>query len=522
MMTICGRSGHSKSIHIWSPWKGGIRMKYNALGRVLQGVIAVLTFAAVAKADSPVDIGSRREIFVDRHLIGRLDGTRQQLHSPQSAGKVMAFDCPWEGPHSAYVSVIRSEDKYQLYYRGAPKFGPDGNTNEVTCYAESSDGIHWTKPELDLFDVMGSKKNNVILANDAPFSHNLSPFLDTRPGVPADEKYKALAGVDSKSGLVAFVSSDGIRWRKWRTEPVFNHQDAHVFDSQNVAFWSESEQCYVLYYRVFVNNIRTVARTTSKDFVNWSRQTLMTYSTAAPTEKEQLYTNQTEPYFRAPHIYVALAARFMPGRVALTPEQLKHMGVAEGNWLGDDCSDAVLMSTRGGTVYDRTFPHALVRPGNDKLSWLSRSNYPARGVVQTGPEEMSMYVQRHEGLPSHYLERLTFRLDGFSSVSASHERGEMTTKPLRFTGGTLVVNYSTSAAGGIRVEIQDEAGEPIKGYSLSDCTELIGDEIDRTVDWAGKRSVIELAGETVRLRFQVKEADLYSIHFKAPETDAAP
>ena len=123
---------------------------------------------------------------------------------------------------------------------------------EVTRYCESRDGVHWTKPKLGLHEMDGSKENNVIL-HESPFCHNFSPLLDTRAGVPAGERFKALAGT-VKSSLFAFVSGDGIHWRKLRPEPVIPSRAAfpfiHLFDSQNVAFWSESEASYICYFRV--------------------------------------------------------------------------------------------------------------------------------------------------------------------------------------------------------------------------------------------------------------------------------
>ena len=79
--------------------------------------------------------------------------------------------------------------------RGKPELTPTGGKNEVTCYAESSDGVHWKRPELGLFEVHGSRNNNVILDSSfSPIPTDFSPFLDTRPGVAASEKYKALGG----------------------------------------------------------------------------------------------------------------------------------------------------------------------------------------------------------------------------------------------------------------------------------------------------------------------------------------
>ena len=127
---------------------------------------------------------------------------------------------------------------------------------------------------------------------------------------------------------------------------------------------------------------------------------------------------------------------------------------------------------------------------------------------------MSLYVQRNYGQRQSYLERLTLRLDGFASVNAPYQGGEMITRPFRFTGNRLEINYSTSAAGGIRVEVQDAGGAPIPGFSLADCPEIVGDEIERIVRWKGSENLSALGGKTIRLRFVMKDADLYALRFQ--------
>ena len=127
---------------------------------------------------------------------------------------------------------------------------------------------------------------------------------------------------------------------------------------------------------------------------------------------------------------------------------------------------------------------------------------------------MSLYVNRDYGQRNAYLERMTLRLDGFSSLNAPYAGGEMTTKPFTFAGDELEINYATSAGGSIRVELQDEAGLPILGYAAADCNELIGDEIERVVAWQGRSAVGSLAGNTVRLRYVMKDADVYSFRFR--------
>jgi len=468
-----------------------------------------LAAAPMTAWTAPIEIGAQRELFVDDYLIESMEGVSLRMHAPVECETVLRFDAPWEGRYCGYVTVIDDGGTYRMYYRGLPRAKADGSNLEVTCYAESDDGIAWRKPELGLFEVEGSTANNVILAGAAPLSHNFAPFLDTRPGVDPDARFKALAGT-KKSGLIAFASGDGIRWRKLQEAPVLTDG---AFDSQNVASWSETEQQYVSYYRTWsegdFGGFRWVSRSTSPDFLNWTDGVEMNKGDAP---WEHIYTNQTLPYFRAPQVYVAMAARFMPGRRVVTAEEAAELGV-EAQYSGD-CSDVVLMTSRGGTRYNRTFLSAFVRPGIGLENWTSRTNYPARGILPTGDRELSVYVQHNYGQPTGHLARYTIRPDGFASAYAPYAGGELVTKPIAFTGSDLFLNFATSAAGSVRVAVLDAEGNDLEGFTLADCPELIGNFLDRRVPWRGGRSIEELAGTPVRLRFVLKDADLYALQFR--------
>jgi len=109
------------------------------------------------------------------------------------------------------------------------------------------------------------------------------------------------------------------------------------------------------------------------------------------------------------------------------------------------------------------------------------------------------------------------RLDGFISVSAGYEQGEFITKPLKFSGDRLELNYSTAGAGRIRVEIQDDRGAAIDGFTLDECPVIHGDHISRFVKWNDSTSVSKLSGQTVRLRFVMNEADIFALRFTDDE-----
>jgi hypothetical protein len=233
--------------------------------------------------------------------------------------------------------------------------------------------------------------------------------------------------------------------------------------------------------------------------------------TFGDTPPEHLYTNQTTPYFRAPHIYIALPMRFFPGRKVLTPEQAKSLGVDPG--YSGDCADCVFMTSRGAARYDRTFMEGFIRPGTDLGNWASRAGMAACGVIPTGPAEISLYKQANYAQPTAHLLRYILRTDGFASVRAPYRGGELLTRPLKFTGHTLRINFSTSAAGSVRIEIQDESNRAAPGFALTDCEEIVGDSIARTVAWKGSSEVSRLAGKPVRLRFVMKDADVFAVQF---------
>jgi len=137
------------------------------ISRLLCVVAALLPAAVASPPATPIDIGSRRELFVDRFLIEHLNGLELRLQAPVPAGVALRLDQPWEGIVSTYVTVIRDGSRFLMYYRGRPSpRGADGapESREVACYAESADGIHWTRPNLGLHEVAGTRENNVILA----------------------------------------------------------------------------------------------------------------------------------------------------------------------------------------------------------------------------------------------------------------------------------------------------------------------------------------------------------------------
>lgn len=445
-------------------------------------------------AAEPLNIGSRWELFVDEYLVAKKSGVALKLAEPVRREVVLTTDQPWEGQTCAYFSAIQDGSKVRLYYRGSAG-GSDHSEDQVTCMVESDDGIHFTRPKLGLIEAGGTKDNNVIWRGVE--SHNFAPFLDSNPNVKPEERYKALGGVKqpgknwaqgaTPGGLYAFTSPDGIHWKKMKPEPVITKG---AFDSQNLAFWDATRSRYMSFSRIFSNKVRAIQSMTSNDFLAWGDGVPHSYAEGVPAE--HFYTSATVACPTAPHLFLSFPKRFATSR-----EKVKgHVG-------GKGVSDAVFMSSRDGTHWDRPFLEAWVRPGPDIDNWTERSNMTACGIYESSDKEWSLYISEHYRHPDHRIRRLSVRKQGFASMHADAKGGEFTTKPITFTGTKLLLNSSTSAVGFIKIEALDEAGKVV-----AKSAEIFGDEFEANV-----LDVSKLTGKPITLRVQMKDADVYALRF---------
>ncbi len=460
-----------------------------SIGWFLAGLILT---AGVASAESPLELGDRREPFVDSWFIGELNGdAEQRLHHPTPRGVVLRTDRPWEGNTSAYFTIFRDDERYRMYYRGS------GNgSREVVCYAVSDDGIHWRKPTLELVEFDGSKQNNIIHdgRGEHNYGHNFTPFKDGNPDAETGARYKAVA---STHGMFAFTSPDGVDWQQLRDEPIIPSSQG-AFDSQNLVFWDAAWDEYRAYWRDFRDGRRAIRTASSEDFINWTEPEWLRYQ--PDTAKRHLYTNQVMPHPRAPHIVIGFPSRYLGNRGSLV--------------------EGLFMSSRDRITFHR-WEEAFIRPGPNRDKWQNRSNYIWWGLVETEtkpegtPAVWSLYANEgyYKGNDSS-IRRYTIRKDGFVSIQASMEGGQFISRPFTFAGDTLTLNVATSAAGAVRVEFQTPDGRPIEDRTLSDCDLIYGDSLNRTVKWNGESNVGHLAGRPVQLRIKLKDADLYSLRFQ--------
>ncbi len=481
------------------------------------------------------EIGSRRELFVDDWLIDRLEGAlRLVLHQALPQEAILETDHPWEGCMSNFNTVISCFPRHRLYYRGWNVRVENSRKLEETrpptiCLAESVDGLRWERIPTRLFEYGGSRENNIVwmgAGEDRWGMHGFSPFIDRNPDCSSDARWKAVgAGWNHPGkGLFLMTSSDGIQWSLASDRPFLA---SYAHDSHNTVQWSPQEGCYRAYFRDRMEHegkkLRLIMTATSADMKEWSEIQPLTYDTEA--RPDHLYTNNIFPYPRAPHLWVGFPARYIerpwtPSMDALPEPEHRRLRADVSLRYGTALTDTVFMSSRDGCHF-RRWNEAFVRPGlREKGSWTYGDAYLAWGLLETpsaipgGGIELSFYGTEHYWRGEKtILRRYSLRLDGFVSLQAPLSGGVCLTRPLLFSGERLSINFSASAAGGIRVGMEDPRGTPIPGFGLGDCWECLGDSVDYTVRWKRGEEVSRLSGHPVRLRFEIRDADLYSFQF---------
>ena len=344
--------------------------------------VLVLTVTTIARAAEPIDIGTRLELFVDDHLIDRLYNIRHTLHEPIRREVAIVHDRPWEGNCTAYHVVFQDGNRYRMHYRG---WNYDDTkrqfSSENICYAESKDGIRWTKPTLALYEFQGSKRNNIVWQGDG--SHAFAPFKDANPACKPSQRYKAVGPImgtpQRQGGLGAFQSPDGIHWSPLQEKPLITKG---AFDSLNLAFWDATRKRYVEFHRDMRDGRRDIMTCTSTDCVHWTDPVWLECTGAA---KEDLYTNAVTPYMRAPHILLGFPMRYVDSRSSQQMEGVPSIaGFPEAKVSDLGITDAAFMTSRDGLKFHR-WSGVFIRPGLSADCWISRNNMPPGASFQRSP-----------------------------------------------------------------------------------------------------------------------------------------
>ena len=445
----------------------------------------------------------------------------------------------------------------------------------ILCYAESRDGIHWEKPNLGLYSWEGSRASNILFPNDDfPYlfseMEGASVFIDPN-AASADEKYKMLVKISPirrdpsrpagdtsaeaarmlEKGQYSFISSDGIHWKLLSGEKLaVKHNDTHFS-----VFWDERIEQYVAYtrrrrqsqeqiayYRQRYGfdgrtSVLTAGRIVSDDFHSWSEEDAYHWdsplfhpaTTISPDALDQIgsprglnrmdfYGANVSKYSEAPDAYIALPNAYYHWEFDMSRRTWQGKPVQLPSTL-----DVQLATSRDGIRWNRSpGRRPFIRLGRKGTFW-SATLWP-NNVITVGDEVwiflagLDVSHKEQSLLESHGARtRAVLRLDGFFSADAAYTGGELTTRPLVFTGNRLQLNLDTSAGGVCRVEIQDSEGKVLPGFSAEEADKINGNYIRVSGSWKGNSDLASLAGRPIKLRFLMRDAKLYSFQFLAGE-----
>jgi hypothetical protein len=533
---------------------------------LVANVLAAPTTApATAPTTAPGAKGQTILLVDDHHVLYR-SGTERVVrpakrHSNQA---VIPNDKPWE-LMIAWNSVYRDAKtgKYQLWYQAyaGTKAGVEKPLVNVVAYAESDDGITFRKPELDFFPFKEHKKTNIILIGNglgdgAGERYCCSVLVDEREQDPA-RRYKmayydwSMVKGRPEAGLHLAFSPDGIKWTKhekgplWPTsfgryaQPAFADEDilletphkdpakpprrtwrySMTMSDAADLFYDTTRQAYVMYGKMWIDSPNgsgqwkhAMGRSESKDFFNWSKgQLLLTPDDRDPTDVDF----HTTPVFLYKGVYFCLNQIL----------DRKNKGVI----------DIELATSRDGFTFERNYRAERFLPHNP-----SDDTFDGRAIFSNSTpvyldDEIRFYYGAYnespigggyeETRPKNGVGLATIPLDRFGGIRpvAKSEQttlrkpleniGQVTLKPLDLAGVKDITINADASKGAVRVEMLNEKGYRVRGFSKDDATPLKGDGLRQKVAWKGKK-LSDLPAGNYQLRVHLDNATLYAIDFK--------
>ena len=492
--------------------------------------LLILAGAGLRAAPEAIDVGSGKQLFVDDRFIESSDRVRLTLNPPWQDRRILLEpDQDWEGPGQGgsiglYSSVLKENGKIRIWY-DQRQYGEDRFPDVLrVCYAESDDGLVFVKPRLGLHESNGSRQNNIVIPGKIGGS---SVWID--PHASPEHRYKTQAKVYPSAELHLHTSPDGIRWK------LFSKLDPGPggWDTQSIIFWDPPSSRYLLFTRYWTRfddrnrNFRSVRRLESRDLVHWTNQSIVvdpdaidraTHATPTGQPPVDYYGADVFRYEEADQVYILLAQAFW---------HWKPRPPVSG--LGPSAMDVRLLVSRDGKRFRRVGERKpflrMGPPGSFDSARVWALPHPVRmgdeiWIYYNGSNRDHDYqLDSESSVHRTGISRAVMRLDGFVSVDAPYGGGRFTTPPIRFSGSRLELNLDTGGGGEARVEVLDDTGQPVPGFSRDEALPLNGNSVRLPVRWKGDPDLKKLAGESVRLRFHLQDCKLYAFQFK--EIDGA-
>ena len=469
-------------------------------------------------AAEPVEIGSQRQLFLDDFIIERIDGLKRVMHRPTKRGAVIKPDQPWEISLQTRCSPAWDAERklFQLWLitsTNIPGFAG-------TSYVESRDGVRWTKPVLRQTKINGSLENNflAVVPGDTWPKNGIENVVVDSDDADPDRRYKGFYGVIGRRPM---VSPDGIRWTLLKTSVLPSSDESNMsYDRANNTFIATLKRGgpFGRSHRIW----------TSNNFSEWTDTGVLFHADQQDQQlaKKNIEARLANPKLQQPvknvptdynaDIYNLGVFRY-EGLYIGMPAVYHATGKLKSNTDGFHliqlaCSRDLKTWTRLGQRQPFIGPSPIGPGVFDRTQLL-----PPSAPVERGDELWFYYTGiKYRASPENADEKMgavclaVLRRDGFVSMAAGEKVGQLITKPFLATGDQLRLNVNVRDGGKTQVEVLDKDRSPIRGFELNGSVPLRGRSIEQTVRWTTKASWGHLAGKKVRLRFRLRNADLYA------------
>lgn len=461
----------------------------------------MLCLAAAAPAQAPLEETlagaiSPRRIFLDAAVVEESRGLTRVYHPAEktSPNPVLVKDKPWEGwgPY-LYGTVLQDAGKFKMWYTCI------GDGSGFTCYAESEDGLTWTKPNLGIYDYNGSKENNIV-------GKIVEPAVIQPRNSPAHDRW-ALFSWAGQNGAMGMFSEDGLHWNWERARPkLFSTSDVVNF------FYDPYEKRYVGTYKTPNRRHRAVGLVFSENGVEWKK----------PVESPVFGADDLDP--DATQVYGMPVFPYQGMYIGL-PWMYHARFFKYGDYSVDRLHEAQIESPRtvdiqmawSWDLINWTRPPArepFITLGKEG-SWDDGMIFTARAPVPV-KDKLYFYYGGFDRVHDDYkgirgaIGLATMRVDGFCSFRAGEVEGNFISRREVFKSPGVYINARTGADGSITAELLNAKNRVIPGFSREECVPFSGDSAEHLLSWKTELFKPELSGAVKKIRFYLKNADLYS------------
>ena len=468
--------------------------------------LLVAADAVATPTEEYVEVGLRKQLFVDDYVVAKRSGVVRKLGEVTKAngGQPVFRDGRF------YGTVLHDGGRFKMWYRHyeSKNYG----------YAESTDGIHFEKWGL----IKG-----INFASDVNMSVTIDPHESDRK-----HRYKASYDAPGMAAGLAY-SADGFNWTPYNNGKAVTYRAA---DTYNQIFWDGDANTYRLFTRTdYGKGGGPLAKTAAKDFevrgvrsmvnpdvkadpTNWTLVRQWYFDREGPKEylRRQIYA-LTDWIYHGVHFGLMSLYEY-PSDVSegkTTDPFRRHERDIMSFYIGTsrDADTWDLSWVYSGTPFvprggDGCFDKDLVLPASSIVTHDDRHWIYYEGATERhGTFELEVPVEFKR---EHAIGLAWLRLDGFVALVADDLPATVETRPFKLEGSTLEVNVD-AIGGEFWVEVLDGDGQAIDGLSTGSAHKYRSvDELRLRPRWKGRRSLDSLQGKEIRLRFHLRNAKLYA------------